>query len=80
MLSVLLALRGMRFPDDSKNFIRVIRSDRGFSVFALEFKLDEFGFFLPFCIDWEPVIEVLRRDAPTVIYSLGIEHGNGLYF
>ena len=44
LLHVLLPFRSMRFPNNPKYLIWVIRSNRRFSIFAFQFEFNELGF------------------------------------
>jgi hypothetical protein len=53
-----------------ENFLRVVGSDGGLSLLALQHYLDELGLLLAVDIEGEPIIEVLSANTPPVGHSL----------
>lgn len=65
----LLTFRSGQFPDQMKNLLRVVGSDRGSGLLPLQHNLNELGLFLSVGIEREPIIEVLPANTPTVGHS-----------
>ena len=80
MLHISLALWCEVFPDNFECLIRIIRRNRGSSLFALQNYLNELGLVLPVAVIRKPVIEVLAADSPFVLNSLRAVEGEPLYF
>jgi hypothetical protein len=70
LLRCLLALRRGQLPDNLENLLRVIRSDGGSGLLALEHNLNELALLLAVDIEGKPVVEVLATYPPPVRHSL----------